>query len=199
MAKPERKITMSKFYICGTKAECDLVPPGNMVAVSCGSPSILRAKLQAMNPSVLTVENITEVVSFGTCRALSTLWCTGELVTMRRNITSYDYLIDLSAGEKALCASRTRALAADMETDIAESFAKVHGLSFRIMRAVAEPMIFTLPSAALLPLKLDGTPDHLAIAISVLRNPFQIPALIKLNSYTKIALRTLESALEQIS
>lgn len=88
---------------------------------------------------------------------------------------------------------QTGAIAVDMESHIAAEFATANHLPLLIVRSVSDPQTFTLPPAALLPLKPDGTPDNDAINKSIAAHPEQIGDLITLNGYLHSALDSLAS------
>jgi adenosylhomocysteine nucleosidase len=72
---------------------------------------------------------------------------------------------------------RTGAVAVDMESHIAGRIAAAHKIPFAICRTVIDPAHRDLPPAALVGLRHDGTPDVLAVARSLARQPSQLPAL----------------------
>lgn len=81
----------------------------------------------------------------------------------------------------------------DNETHLAAQYASENGLPFLSIRAVSDLVAESLPPAALLPLDAeDGSPDGFAIAKSLLKNPLQIPALIRTAYHYQQALDTLE-------
>jgi adenosylhomocysteine nucleosidase len=81
--------------------------------------------------------------------------------------------------EKHALHIKTGAHAADMESHIAARVAAAHGLPFAALRVVADPVHRRLPHAALVALKQDGSLAFGAIAGSLLRNPGQIPQLLR--------------------
>jgi hypothetical protein len=70
---------------------------------------------------------------------------------------------------------------------------QTHGLSFAIMRVVLDSSTFELPPAALLPFTPSGGNDIEAILGSVAHDPWQIPALLKLASWSEKAMGTARS------
>ena len=101
------------------------------------------------------------------------------------------------AARSALRAS-TAADAVDMESFIAASIAGAHGVPFAILRVVLDSSPFDLPPAALLPFTSSGGNDIEAILGSVARDPWQIPALLKLSSWSEKAMGNLAIALSRI-
>jgi adenosylhomocysteine nucleosidase len=69
--------------------------------------------------------------------------------------------------------------AADMESHVAARFAKRHGLPFAAIRAVADHAQSALPPAAAHALTPDGRVDYRNVARSLVRQPRQIPALVR--------------------
>jgi adenosylhomocysteine nucleosidase len=83
------------------------------------------------------------------------------------------------SSEKIRLHSRTGATAVDMESHIAAKIAALHNIPFAICRAVIDPADRDLPPAAVVGLRHDGTPDVLAISRSIMRQPNQVPALVR--------------------
>jgi hopanoid-associated phosphorylase len=82
--------------------------------------------------------------------------------------------------EKRRMRARTGAAAVDMESHIAARIAAAHGLPFAACRVVIDPAHRQLPPAALVGLRLDGTPDVGAVLGSLARQPAQLPALTRM-------------------
>jgi adenosylhomocysteine nucleosidase len=82
--------------------------------------------------------------------------------------------------EKYALHMKTGAHAADMESHIAARIAAAHRLPFAAYRVVADPAHRRLPHAALVALKPDGSLAFGAIAESILRDPTQIPQLLRI-------------------
>jgi hypothetical protein len=66
-----------------------------------------------------------------------------------------------------------------MESHIAARIAAVHGVPFAACRVIVDPAERTLPPAALVGLRADGTADALAVLRSLLRQPRQMFALLR--------------------
>jgi hopanoid-associated phosphorylase len=73
----------------------------------------------------------------------------------------------------------TGAFAADMESHVAARIAAAHGLPFAAFRVVLDPCERRLPHAALVGMRPDGGIALGAIAHSILRDPSQIPQLLR--------------------
>ena len=82
--------------------------------------------------------------------------------------------------EKHALHIKTGAHAADMESHIAARVAAAHNLPFAAFRVVVDPAHRRLPHAALVALKSDGSLAYGAIAGSILRDPRQIPQLLRI-------------------
>lgn len=85
----------------------------------------------------------------------------------------------------------TGAIAVDMESHIAARVAAAHNLPFAAFRVVADPAERRLPPAALVALRDDGTVALGAVMRSLLRQPRQMPHLIKTAFDTKAAFESL--------
>jgi adenosylhomocysteine nucleosidase len=85
----------------------------------------------------------------------------------------------------------TGAVAADMESHIAARFAAAHNLPFAAFRVVADPAERHLPHAALVGLNTDGTLAVGAVLRSLLRQPRQMPHLIRTALDTRAAFDSL--------
>jgi hopanoid-associated phosphorylase len=73
----------------------------------------------------------------------------------------------------------TQTVAVDMESHIAARVAAAHGLPFAACRVIIDPAQRTLPPAALVGLRPDGTPDAGAVLRSLVRHPGQFFALLR--------------------
>jgi adenosylhomocysteine nucleosidase len=84
------------------------------------------------------------------------------------------------ACEKRQLHAQTGAMAVDMESHLAAEVAAAYGIPFAVCRTVIDPADRDLPPAAVVGLRNDGTPDMLAISRSVVRQPGQVPALVRI-------------------
>ena len=96
-----------------------------------------------------------------------------------------------SAEEKQLLSQRYHVAAVDLESGAVAEVAKERELPFAVLRAVADPAERDLPPAALVALKADGKLDGMALARSILRQPRQIPGLIKVGRDAAAARKAL--------
>ena len=97
-----------------------------------------------------------------------------------------------TAAAKAALFARTGASAVDMESHVLAAAAPQ--LPLLILRVVADGANDALPPAALVGIKPDGATDLLAVLGSVLREPSQIPALMRLGQAAAKAAATLRAA-----
>jgi hopanoid-associated phosphorylase len=70
-------------------------------------------------------------------------------------------------------------VAVDMESHIAARIAANHGVPFAACRVIIDPAERTLPPAALVGMRSDGKADILAVVRSLLRQPRQMLALVR--------------------
>lgn len=100
-----------------------------------------------------------------------------------------------TVGQREAIRASTAADAVDQESWVAATAAKAHAIPFVAMRVVLDRYDFDLPPAALLPFTPSGGNDIEAILGSVMGNPFQIAALIRLMGWSEIAMGNLSVAL----
>jgi hypothetical protein len=74
---------------------------------------------------------------------------------------------------------RTGALAADTESHVAARVAAAYRLPFAAVRVVADPAYRQLPQAALVAIRPDGSLAFGAILGSLVKNPRQVPQLMR--------------------
>lgn len=98
--------------------------------------------------------------------------------------------------EKRATHQATGAGIADMESHIAARVALAHRLPFAVCRVVADPAERSLPPAALVGMRTDGSVDAAAVLYSLIRKPRQLPALVRLARDTQTAFRALFSGRE---
>jgi hopanoid-associated phosphorylase len=100
--------------------------------------------------------------------------------------------------EKRALALRTGAVAVDMESGIAVKAASFHGLPFAAVRIVADPSDRALPPAARIPLSREGKPNIAAVLRSLMGQPGQLGALIRVGRDTGRARAALNEARRNI-
>jgi adenosylhomocysteine nucleosidase len=90
-------------------------------------------------------------------------------------------------GDKRRLRDATSSVAVDMESHVAGEAAEAHGLPFAACRVILDPAHRALPPAALIDLRPDGTPDIAAVLGSVIRQPLQLPALLRVAADARAA------------
>jgi len=97
----------------------------------------------------------------------------------------------LLAGGKAQLAAETGAEAVDMESHIAGAYAARIGVPFGVLRVISDDAGRTLPPAAAIAMQPDGSIDLAGVALSLVRGPGQIPALLATARDAAVAIREL--------
>jgi adenosylhomocysteine nucleosidase len=100
--------------------------------------------------------------------------------------------IAASPERKAALRRESGAIAADLESHHVARAAAESGLPFLVLRAIADPAERALPPAALIELGASGRPALAAVLLSLARHPAQLPALLRVASDTRQALRALD-------
>jgi hopanoid-associated phosphorylase len=93
--------------------------------------------------------------------------------------------------EKTALFERTGAVAVDMESHVAARAARACRLPFAVLRVICDPADRTLPPAALVAMKPDGSLAYEAILRSVAARPAQLLGLMYLMRDSSAAFRTL--------
>ena len=105
---------------------------------------------------------------------------------MHADILGTDTLVSDPLTKKSLYA-QTGAAAVDMESHIVARIAAAHRVPFVVCRAIIDAADTPLPPLALVALRDDGTTDVAAVLRSVLKEPAQLPALVRIARATSIA------------
>jgi hopanoid-associated phosphorylase len=95
------------------------------------------------------------------------------------------------AGVKAGLHARTGALAVDMESHVAARFAAARGFPFATLRVISDDATHALPPAAGVAMKPDGSVALGAVLWSLMKNPAQLPALVRTGQGASKAFREL--------
>lgn len=95
------------------------------------------------------------------------------------------------AAQKAALHQATGADTVDMESHIVARVAGRHGLPFVAARVISDAAGRTLPPAAKVGMRPDGMMDLPAVWRSLLREPFQLPALIRTGLEAESSFRAL--------
>jgi hypothetical protein len=98
-------------------------------------------------------------------------------------------LADATAKRDAHAA--TGAIAVDMESHVAATVAARHGLPFAIARVVSDAADRSLPRAAQAGMAPDGGMDIGAVLRALVRDPRQLPALIRVGGEAETAFKAL--------
>ncbi len=96
-----------------------------------------------------------------------------------------------TAAEKQALRARTGADAVDMESGAVATVARERGLRFAALRVICDPAEGDLPPAALVALDASGGIGIVRVLASVLRQPGQIPALLRLSGQAAAARQAL--------
>ena len=99
---------------------------------------------------------------------------------------------------KRLLRAATGAAAVDMESHIAARVAASRSLPFAILRVVCDPAHRSLPPAALVGMRTDGTSDAGAVFRALAGAPGQLPALLRLALDARFAFRQLKRRREAL-
>jgi adenosylhomocysteine nucleosidase len=114
-------------------------------------------------------------------RMLQALGC-----AIHADIAGVDAPVIEQAGKRSL-RDATSSVAVDMESHIAAEAAQAHGLPFAACRVIIDPAHRSLPPAALVNLRPDGSPDVAAVLRSLIRQPRQLPALLRVAADARAA------------
>lgn len=104
-----------------------------------------------------------------------------------------------AAGAKQALRITTGAVAVDMETHVVRRIAERHSLAFGAVRAISDTADETLPPAALVGMRPDGGIALGAVLVSLLRNPAQLPALLRTGIHAERAFAALSAAAGALS
>lgn len=116
---------------------------------------------------------------------------------IRAEVVGVDTLL-MDPLEKSRVHAQTGAVAVDMESHIAAKIAFAHRVPFAACRVIIDAADRTLPPAAAVELRWDGTPDVLAVFCSVLQKPGQLPDLIRTALDARRACRALRLGRNQL-
>ncbi len=200
--------------ITGLRREARIAVGEGVRAIACGG----RADVLSRELNGALDYQVSGIISFGICAGLSpdlspgTCVIASEIVTpdgsfsadaawavrMRRilpdavhgNVAGVNSVLRNGA-EKSALRDRTGALAADMESGVGAEAAQRHNLPFACVRCVADHAASDLPEAAVVALRENGTIDLAEVVGSLIRQPRQIPALIRLARETNSAFAAL--------
>lgn len=118
----------------------------------------------------------------------------GSGLTVRRGVLASVRAPLTGAAGKAELHRRSGALAVDMESYLAGAWAARLGVPFAVCRALVDPAWRSLPRAAIVGLRDDGSTAIVPILLELLRAPGQLGALIRLAGDARDARRALTLA-----
>jgi adenosylhomocysteine nucleosidase len=110
--------------------------------------------------------------------------------SLHADISGADLPIDGTGDKRALRRSH-RTVAVDTESHIAAAVAARRGVPFAAVRVILDPAHRSLPPAALVPLRRDGSADMRAVLGSVWQKPAQVPNLLRIVADASLAWATL--------
>lgn len=119
------------------------------------------------------------------------------LKTERGKFVGVDYIVNDTAQKRRL-AEQTGAIAIDMESHAVAKAAIEDGVSFAILRTIADPADHAIPQAALAMIGPSGRVKPFHAAKAILGRPQDLPKLIQLGRDNNAALRSLRRAAETL-
>lgn len=97
---------------------------------------------------------------------------------------------------KQQLAQQSAAMAVDMESAAIAQVAQTHAIPCVVIRAVADPLDFTMPSCVLDNTDSDGITSIPGLLLNLLRRPQELPDLLALNRHFSAAMTTLKQAVQ---
>jgi adenosylhomocysteine nucleosidase len=151
----------------------------------------------------LVEQGVTALISFGFAGGLdpalragtiiipASIWCDGKLYAAEPTLAARfggltphclmaGTAIAADVTTKRRLHAATHAHAIDLESGSVVRVARAHGLPFAVVRAISDSADRDLPPAALLALDQQGGIDLMRVLGSLLRQPNQLPALLRL-------------------
>jgi adenosylhomocysteine nucleosidase len=203
--------------VTGLTAEARLARPLGVAIAGGGTPAGARRAAER-----LAVRGATTLISFGLAGGLAPDLRPGALVIPNRVVTAQGIFLATTALAAALGGPTTDTLlatnkiialatdkqrlyqasgaaAVDMESGEVARVAMERGLGFGVLRAVCDAASCNLPPAALVPLGPAGDIALARIILSVLRQPAQLPALMRLAGDAQHARNSLRSHIRRVA
>ncbi|MFO1087371.1 MAG: phosphorylase [Reyranellaceae bacterium] len=118
-------------------------------------------------------------------------WLVARLPAPERGVVLGVDAIAATAAQKSELRRSSMAVAVDMESHVAARVAHRHRLPFVVARVVSDAANRTLPPAARVGMRRDGSIDLPAILRSLMAAPWQLPALIRTGLEAETAFRAL--------
>ena len=100
----------------------------------------------------------------------------------------------LNAMDKAKLHGKGGAVLVDMESHVAAKVAAARGLPLAVIRVVSDTAAVSLPSAVMAGVKADGGMDLFAVLTALIRDPRQLPALMRTGRDADVAFKALAHA-----
>jgi hopanoid-associated phosphorylase len=119
---------------------------------------------------------------------------TGTGLTVRRGVLASVRAPLAGAADKAALHQRNGALGVDMESHLAGAWAQRQGVPFAVCRVLVDPAWRSLPRAAIVGLRDDGTTALAPILRELARDPAQLGALLRLAGDARHARRAMTLA-----
>ena len=129
-------------------------------------------------------------------------WCARLAAALPEAIAADIAGVDRPAkgvAQKGALHAATGAAAVDMESHIAARLATLHGVPFAALRIIADPWDRTLPGAALVGMRPDGSADVGAVLRALGRRPADLAALIRTAFDARAALQALRHSRQRLS
>jgi adenosylhomocysteine nucleosidase len=186
-------------FVVGLAAEARIAARfGYPVKPGGGTP---EGAAQAANR--LVGQGVTALISFGFAGGLdpalrvgtivipASIWCDGRLYAAEPTLAARfggltphclmaGTAVAADVATKRRLHTTTHAHAIDLESGSVVRVAQAHGLPFAVVRAISDSADRDLPPAALLALDQQGGVDLIRVLGSLLRQPNQLPALLRL-------------------
>jgi adenosylhomocysteine nucleosidase len=202
--------------LCGMQTEAAVIKKSDDVTVYTG-----LANLWSLHKACAS-KQITGLVSFGTCGALipyldvgnifvatsvigihrlptETKWVnklprgykTGPMLSLGKDVTA------VTPAQRQALYKQYGAMAVDQESQAVAELAYTYDIPYVVIRCVSDDANTTLPPAALNSLNADGSISGWRVFTSIISNPLQIAALIKMNNNLQLALKNLGAYFEK--
>lgn len=212
---------MPVIAVTGLAAEARIAAGAGITALAGGGDA---ARLAVMLQARLE-QGARGVMSFGIAGGLAAGYPPGTVVVARAVLTESEHwaadpewhralvsaLPHAVAGEllgvdaavagvsdKARLQARSGAAAVDMESHVAARLAARYNLPFAALRVISDPADRSLPQAALVGMRPDGSTDIGAVLRALARRPADLPGLIRTAFDAQAAFRALKSARESV-
>jgi len=106
-------------------------------------------------------------------------------------VAGSDVALASASAKAALFESSGGALAVDMESQVAARLAAKRGLKLAVLRVISDDASHALPPAALVAMQPDGGIALGKVLWSLVKNPLQLPALIRTGRHSSRAFQRL--------